>query len=120
MHTSGFGYAKVVPTQLFEALFLFTLCIVIFILVMKWDFKHGMSVYLMAYGIFRFGIEYARSDERGALVWGISPSQFWSILMVVIGVGLIFFVNFFWKKREEKEKGQETESAEIQEKTEEQ
>ena len=112
MDTVEFGYAKVVPTQLFEALFLFALCAIIFILVMKWDFKHGMSVYLIAYGIFRFAIEYARSDDRGALVWGISPSQFWSILMVVFGIGLIFFVNYFWKKRRANAKEQAIESEE--------
>lgn len=119
MHTSEFGYAKVVPTQLFEALFLFALCAVIFILVMKWDFKHGMSVYLIAYGLFRFGIEYARSDDRGALVWGISPSQFWSILMVALGIGLIFFVDYFWKKRKAEQEKQEIESVETQEQQEE-
>ena len=110
MHTAEYGYAKVVPTQLFEALYLFALCAIIFILVMKWDFKHGMSLYLIAYGIFRFAIEYARSDDRGALVLGISPSQFWSILMVVFGIGLIFFVHYFWKKRKENAEPQAIES----------
>ena len=117
MHTAEYGYAKVVPTQLFEALYLFALCAIIFILVMKWDFKHGMSLYLIAYGIFRFAIEYARSDDRGALVLGISPSQFWSILMVVFGIGLIFFVHYFWKKRKENAEPQAIESEQKENET---
>ncbi|MBE7084938.1 MAG: prolipoprotein diacylglyceryl transferase [Clostridiales bacterium] len=103
MDTNKFGYAKVVPTQLFEALFLFALCAIIFLLVMKWKFKHGLSVYLVSYGIFRFCIEYARDDSRGGFIPGISPSQFWSICMVVIGIGLIFLVEYLWKKRKREE-----------------
>ena len=60
-----------------------------------------MSVYLIAYGIFRFFNEYLRADDRGEFVGGISPSQFWSILMVVIGVGLIFLLKWLFKKRDE-------------------
>jgi hypothetical protein len=31
-------------------------------------------------------------------VAGISPSQFWSILMVGLGVGLIFIMNYIGKR----------------------
>ncbi len=89
----------VYPTQLYEAVFLFLLFGVCFLLLMKKDFKHNLSVYLVAYGIFRFLIEYLRGDERGSLFGGISPSQFWSILMVGAGVGVYFLMNFFVKKR---------------------
>ena len=91
------------PTQLYEAIFLFLLCAVIFVLVMKWNFKHGLSVYLVAYGIFRFFIEYLRNDDRGGFIPGISPSQFWSICMVVIGIALIFLVEYLWKVRKKEE-----------------
>ena len=60
-----------------------------------------MSVYLIAYGIFRFINEYLRADHRGELIPGVTPSQFWSILMVIIGVGLIFFMKWLFKKRDE-------------------
>ena len=103
MDTNAFGVAKVVPTQLFEALFLFAICAIIFLLVMKWKFKHGMSVYLISYGIFRFCIEYARDDHRGGFIPGVSPSQFWSICMVVLGIALLFIVEFLWKKRKREE-----------------
>ena len=49
-----------------------------------------MSVYLISYGIFRFLIEFVRNDERGQLLGFITPSQFWSVLMVGLGIGLVF------------------------------
>lgn len=109
MHTSEYGYAKVVPVQLFEAIFLFLLFAVCFILLMKKDFKHNMSVYLIAYGIFRFCIEFLRADERGELFAGISPSQFWSILMVIAGVGVYFLVRWLYKKNPPTIEQEETE-----------
>lgn len=82
---------KVHPTQLYEAAFLFILFAVCSYLLLKKNFKHNMSVYLVGYGIFRFLIEYVRGDERGELFLKIfSPSQIWSILMIALGVGLYF------------------------------
>lgn len=92
-------------TQLYEAGFLFLLFAILFLLVMKKNFRHNLSVYLIAYGIFRFLIEYLRADSRGELLPGISPSQFWSILMVVAGVGVYFMLNYFYKKRDKEIKG---------------
>lgn len=83
------GY-PVHPTQLYEAAFLFALFAIMSYLLLSKGFKHNMSLYLVAYGAFRFAIEFLRDDHRGSLVSGISPSQFWSILMIVIGVALIF------------------------------
>ena len=70
-----------------------------------------MSVYLIAYGIFRFAIEYARSDDRGALVSGISPSQFWALLMIVAGVIVYFALEYLAKKK----RREETTEAEAEE-----
>lgn len=89
---------KVHPTQLYEAAFLFVVFAVCSYLLLKKNFKHNMSVYLIAYGIFRFLIEFVRDDDRGELVGFISPSQFWSLLMIVLGVGVFFLVNYFSKK----------------------
>ena len=88
------------PTQLYEAAFLFIIFGVMLFLLLKFDFKYNMTVYLISYGIFRFCIEFLRGDHRGELVTGISPSQFWSIGMVLIGVGLIFFVKYVQPKRD--------------------
>ena len=92
---------KVHPTQLYEAAFLFIMFGICFFLSMK-NFKHNLSIYLITYGIFRFLIEYVRGDERGELVSIVSPSQFWSILMVVAGIAIIFFMNYLVKKESAK------------------
>ncbi len=88
------------PTQLYEAFFLFALFAICFLLVWKKDFKHNMSVYLIAYGIFRFSLEFLRGDDRGQFLGTmISPSQFWSICMVIGGVAVYFLSNYLYKKR---------------------
>ena len=88
------------PTQLYEATFLLILFAVCSFLLLKFKFRHNMSVYLIGYGIFRFSIEFLRNDDRGQLVSGITPSQFWSLLMIAAGIGLVFLINYVWKKRE--------------------
>ena len=92
------------PTQLYEAAFLFVLFAVSVYLILKKDFKHNLSLYLIAYGVFRFLIEYVRGDDRGELVGFVSPSQFWSILMVVAGVAIIFVMNHILNKAAQNEK----------------
>ena len=51
---------NVLPTQLFEAIFLFILFIILFF--MK---KNQFITYLFSYGIFRFILEFFRGDNRG-------------------------------------------------------
>ncbi len=89
---------KVHPTQLYEAVFLFALFALCSLLLLKWDFKYNMSLYLVAYGVFRFFIEYLRGDDRGTLIRFLSPSQFWSVLMVVAGIGFIFLQRYFMRR----------------------
>ena len=96
--SEGWGYY--VPTQLYEALFLFILFGLFTFLLFKFGFRRNLELYLILYGIFRFVIEFFRADERGQLVGSISPSQFWSILMVVLGVGLWVVMTLWEKKRE--------------------
>ena len=87
--SKGWGYY--VPTQLYEAIFLLLLFVILSILALKYKSKHTLSVYLVLYGIFRFVIEFYRADHRGKLLGVITPSQFWSILMIVIGLLLSLF-----------------------------
>ena len=108
--------APVHPTQLYEAAFLFLMFGVCFYLLMKKDFRHNLSVYLVSYGIFRFLIEYVRADHRGEFIGGISPSQFWAIIMVVAGVALFLALWYMEKKAKEKGKVKE-EKAEMVEET---
>lgn len=82
--------AKTVPIQLFESIFLFVLTAAMIVLFFKFHFKYNLSVYLISYGIWRFVIEFFRADFRGNFIGGISPSQFWSIIMVLGGVAFFF------------------------------
>lgn len=82
----------VYPTQLFEAIFLFVFFAVLVYLAFKVNVKgnFNMGVYCLGYGIFRFAIEFLRGDDRGKLFNLLSPSQFWSVLMILIGLFIVF------------------------------
>lgn len=84
------------PTQLYEAAFLFLLFGVLSYLTLKKKYRGGFAVYLCSYAVFRFLVEFIRDDHRGELVAGISPSQFWSIGMFLIGV--IMFIVYATRK----------------------
>ncbi len=83
---------KVYPTQLFEAIFLILLSIVLFYLAFRKRRTITLPIYFISYGIFRFLIEFIRGDHRGSFVPGITPSQFWAILLFVIGVVVLVFL----------------------------
>lgn len=87
------------PTQLYEAIFLFVLFGVCSLLVLKFKFKHNLSLYFIGYGIFRFGLEYLRDDDRGALVGGISPSQFWSLGLILVGIAIVVIWELVARKK---------------------
>ena len=98
---------KTVPIQLYEAIFLFALSALMIILLFKFQFKYNMSLYLISYGIWRFVIEFFRSDYRGNLIPGLTPSQFWSIIMFIGGIAMFFIYRMFddkFAKEEAKEK----------------
>ena len=88
-------HTKVIPTQLFEAIFLFALSAAMIVLLFVVNFKYNMSLYLISYGIWRFVIEYFRGDYRGSFIPGLSPSQFWSIIMVLLGIAIFFLYKKF-------------------------
>jgi prolipoprotein diacylglyceryltransferase len=89
----GTGYF--VPTQLYEALFLFALFAVLSVLYFK-RCNFTMATYLIAYAVWRMFIEFFRTDERGAIILGLAPSQWQSVVFLVLGVGLIAF--YYFKK----------------------
>ena len=88
------GVGKVIPTQLIEAIILFVLFAMAAILTFKFDFKYSAVLYLFCYGVARFVIEFYRGDERGVL-FALSPSQIWSILLILAIIPV-----YFWLKRE--------------------
>lgn len=91
---------KRVPVQLFESLFLFALAAVLLVLFLRFRFEYNASLYLVVYGIWRFFIEFARADDRGASgVGALSPSQLLSLLLIAAGVALAFLYRFVLKKR---------------------
>lgn len=83
----GMNYG-VYPTQLFEAIFLFVLTAILFMIAIKKRWIHNLGLYLLSYGVFRFLIEFLRGDNRGGFILGLSPSQVFSILGAIISVGL--------------------------------
>ena len=84
-----------VPTQLYEAIFLFLLFALLSLLLYKKNFKFALPVYLAGYGIWRFLIEFARADERGALIGSLSPSQTLSLILIVLSVPAYFILKKF-------------------------
>ena len=82
------GY-KVVPVQLFEALFLFALAAVLLILFKKGK-RYEMPIYMISYACWRFVAELMRNDYRGATVVDfLTPSQFISVLLLAGGMILL-------------------------------
>lgn len=56
------------------------------------------SIYLMAYGVFRFAIEYVRDDYRGASgVAFLTPSQLTAVLLAIFGAALIVLYKYILK-----------------------
>jgi phosphatidylglycerol:prolipoprotein diacylglycerol transferase len=51
--------------------------------------------YLMIYGVTRFTIEFWRDDPRGQ-VFGLSTSQFISVIMFVLGLAMTLY---YWRRR---------------------
>ena len=96
--------AKTVPIQLYEAIFLFLLSGVMILLLFRFHLKDNMAIYLVSYGVWRFVIEYFRDDYRGNFIPGISPSQFWCIIMILGGIAIFFIYRYFDNKIENKQK----------------
>ncbi|MDA3927082.1 MAG: prolipoprotein diacylglyceryl transferase [Kiritimatiellae bacterium] len=82
----------VIPTQLIESAATLTLFIVLFILFPKKYKKLGFitGVYLIAYAIIRFMIEFLRGDPRAA-VGPLSISQTISIGLIAVGIFAIAY-----------------------------
>ena len=111
--TGVWGYY--VPTQLYEALFLFALTAVLTVLYFK-RCNIIMALYLIAYGVWRIIIEIFRTDARGAFVLGLAPSQWQSVLFIAGGVALIVFyiirkIPLFFPKEKPTETMMENETA---------
>ncbi len=80
------------PVQLFEAAFLVLLSAALFAVLFR-SRRRGMtvSVYLIAYSVWRFIIEFFRTDPRGSL-FGLSTSQIISIALFIAGIVMLVFI----------------------------
>ena len=95
--------SKAVPLQLYEALFLFALFALFTVRIFKGR-SCNLPIYMAAYGVWRFVIEYFRSDDRGStIVDFLSPSQFIAIIMVVGSVALFFAQRAIMSKMKKKD-----------------
>lgn len=80
------------PMQLIEIFFNLILFIVFFTLVKKRIFRNGrlLGVYLMAYPMMRFVLEFFRGDEIRGHFSGFSTSQWISLILFPIGCYIVF------------------------------
>ncbi len=95
-HTTS---VKVYPTNLFECIFLLLLASILLYLVYQKHSSYTLPIYRISYGIFRFLMEYLRGDHRGSFLPGISPSQFWALLLLI--GGLVYLILLIIKKRKQ-------------------
>jgi phosphatidylglycerol:prolipoprotein diacylglycerol transferase len=87
---------RVLPTQLYEAVFLAALCGVLLLLSLKFQRKGILLiVYMYSYSIFRFFLEFLRGDEGRAVVGIFSPSQWLSIILFAAATFLSISVFVF-------------------------
>ena len=91
--TGVWGYY--VPAQLYEALFLFALFGVLTYMYFNRS-NITMQVYLIAYGVWRIFIEFFRTDARGAIILGLAPSQWQSIIFIAGGIAMLLI--YYFKK----------------------
>lgn len=86
------GECAVHPTQLYEAGFAFLLFGVLYY-IRRGSFFDGLQISLMfiGYGTFRFLVEFIRADSLRPGFQPFTPSQYISILIVLLGTAIILF-----------------------------
>lgn len=94
---------NVIPTQLIEAIFLFILAMTMLVLLLKAKFKYNLPLYILAYAIFRFVIEFYRDDPRG-VKFALTPSQIWCIVLFVGSIPVFFVIKYLFKNKKDEKK----------------
>lgn len=83
------GNVGVHPTQAYEAVLLLGLSAAL-----AWQFRRRQfpgqtfALYLLAYAVIRFGVEFWRGDYGDARVLGLKPGQAFSVVVLAVGVAL--------------------------------
>ena len=83
------------PTQLYESA-----AEALILVLLLWTEKKGRPFegrtfwsYIVLYGISRFVIEFFRGDERGAVFGAVSTSQFISLVLVPLAIGMLIYLS---------------------------
>ena len=86
VHTAG---AIRWPVQGFEALYNVALCTALNLFYLRHRERPGrtLALYLLAYGLWRFGIEFLRVDPR-TFALGLSGAQWTSVGLVMVGIAV--------------------------------
>lgn len=83
-----------IPVQLYESAFNLLLFLTLAIIDKKTSGKKILlPIYVIAYGVERFIIEFFRYDEVRGIFFGLSTSQWISIAMVIVGVLVFVYRN---------------------------
>lgn len=110
--TGSYRCLKVLPTQLFDSMYAFTLAAGMYLVWRFWAFhKPGLTMAMMMwlYGICRFYVETLRDDNPFEYAWwtiykGGTISQNISLYMILAGVGLTLFFIIRMKSLSKQEK----------------
>lgn len=81
-----------VPVQMIEAIYEFLLCAVILV-VERHEKVDTLKFYLIAYGMFRFVIEFFRGDAVRGIFLGVSMAQWISVFIIGYYLGKRLFVS---------------------------
>ena len=96
-----FAGDTVLPTQLYEAVFLYALMAVLLYRHLR-GLRYGMPIYMMGYGVWRFFAEYLRGDNRGeTFIKFLSPSQLTAVILLLVGIGVLILQNKLAKPMQE-------------------
>ena len=77
---------KLFPVQAVEAAGLMIIALIVLLLALKFRFRYTVEAYLFLYAILRFILENYRYDEARGIYFGLSTSQWISILMAVTAI----------------------------------
>lgn len=82
------------PTQLYSFVGLISICLFLLLLRKYWHPYPGftMPLYFIAYGIFRFIVEFFRGDHNPVHVFSLSDQQIFALLFSLFGVFFFFFL----------------------------
>ena len=94
---SGSSTTAVLPTMLYEAIFLFALCGTLMLLLRHKKVNLTLIVYGLSYSVWRFLLEFIRGDESRAVNGFLSPSQWQSVILFLVAAALGFFVIYLKK-----------------------